>query len=59
MVQPELAIAKAALSAALFRADPESLSRPSVEAFFPLVTSITTQCSRPNIQVCYNSLSEV
>lgn len=48
----ELAIAKAALSASLFRADPTSLTRPAVEAFFPLLGTTLTQCSRPNVQVC-------
>lgn len=52
MATPELAIAKATLSATLFRADPTSLSRPSVEAFFPLLSSAIAQCSRPNVQVC-------
>ncbi|KAF7533042.1 hypothetical protein G7Z17_g13568 [Cylindrodendrum hubeiense] len=52
MATPELAIAKATLSATLFRADPTSLSRPSVDAFFPLVTSALAQCSRPNVQNC-------
>jgi hypothetical protein len=50
----ELAIAKAAFSASLFRADPNSLTRPQVEAFFPLVDAAITQCSRPNVQVCSN-----
>lgn len=48
----ELAIAKAALSASLFRADPTSLSRPQVEALFPLIDAAVKQCSRPNVQVC-------
>ncbi|KAH7165744.1 hypothetical protein EDB81DRAFT_780312 [Dactylonectria macrodidyma] len=52
MATPELAIAKATLSASLFRADPSSLSRPAVEAFFSLVTSALAQCSRPNVQKC-------
>lgn len=52
MATPELAIAKATLSATLFRADPTSLSRPSVEAFFSLLTDALAQCSRPNVQVC-------
>ena len=49
---PELAIAKAALSASLFRADPVSQTRPSVESFFALINQTIGQCSRPNIQVC-------
>ncbi|KPM36863.1 hypothetical protein AK830_g9685 [Neonectria ditissima] len=52
MATPELAIAKATLSATLFRADPSSLTRPAVDAFFQLVTSALTQCSRPNVQKC-------
>ncbi|KAH6893104.1 hypothetical protein B0T10DRAFT_481530 [Thelonectria olida] len=52
MATPELAIAKATLSATLFRADPSSLSRPAVDAFFPLVDNALSQCSRPNVQKC-------
>ncbi|KAK0383776.1 hypothetical protein NLU13_9687 [Sarocladium strictum] len=52
MAAPQLAIAKAALSASLFRADPISLSRPSVEDFFSLLDTATAQCSRPNVQKC-------
>ncbi|KAL2207959.1 hypothetical protein CC79DRAFT_1321966 [Sarocladium strictum] len=52
MSAPELAIAKAALSASLFRADPTSLSRPDVEGFFSLLDATTTQCSRSNVQKC-------
>ncbi|KAF5674206.1 hypothetical protein FHETE_3039 [Fusarium heterosporum] len=52
MATPELAIAKATLSATLFRADPTPLSRPIVEAFFPLLTNALAQCSRPNVQKC-------
>lgn len=50
----ELAIAKAAFSASLFRADPTSLSRPQVESLFPLIDAAVTQCSRPNVQVRLN-----
>lgn len=52
MATPELVITKATLSATLFRADPTSLSRPQVDAFFPLVSDALSQCSRPNVQVC-------
>ncbi|KAI7766143.1 hypothetical protein LZL87_001256 [Fusarium oxysporum] len=52
MATPELAIAKATLSATLFRADPTSLSRPEVEAFFPILTDALAKCSRPNVQKC-------
>lgn len=51
MASPELAIAKAALSAALFKADPVSLSRPDVDALFPLLDAAIAQCSRHNVQV--------
>ncbi|RBA08844.1 hypothetical protein FPRO05_07124 [Fusarium proliferatum] len=52
MASPELAIAKATLSATLFRADPTSLSRPEVDAFFPILTDALAKCSRPNVQKC-------
>ncbi|KAF5571250.1 hypothetical protein FPHYL_562 [Fusarium phyllophilum] len=52
MATPELAIAKATLSATLFRADPTSLSRPEVDAFFPILTDALAKCSRPNVQKC-------
>ncbi|OAA41658.1 hypothetical protein NOR_05166 [Metarhizium rileyi] len=52
MANPELAITKAALSASLFRADPASISRPSVDAFFQQVSSTLTQCSPLNVQTC-------
>ena len=51
MATQELTIAQAALSASLFRADPTSLSRASVDAFFPLLSAAVTRCSRPNVQV--------
>lgn len=51
MASPELAIARAALSASLFKADPTSLSRPAVDALFPLVDAVILQCSRHNVQV--------
>ncbi|EGX89640.1 hypothetical protein CCM_07892 [Cordyceps militaris CM01] len=54
MASPELAIAKAALSASLFRADPVSLSRPDVETLFPLLDATIAQCSRHNVQSCKN-----
>ncbi|KAF5027391.1 hypothetical protein F66182_468, partial [Fusarium sp. NRRL 66182] len=52
MATPELAIAKATLSATLFRADPTPLSRPAVESFFQLLTNAIAQCTRPNVQKC-------
>ncbi len=51
MVSPELAIAKAALCASLFKADPVSLSRPDVDTLFPLLDATIAQCSRQNVQV--------
>ncbi|KAJ2969153.1 hypothetical protein NQ176_g8820 [Zarea fungicola] len=54
MASPELAIAKAALAASLFKADPISLSRQDVDDLFPLLDATTTQCSRPNVQNCKN-----
>jgi hypothetical protein len=56
MATPELAIAKAALSASLFRADPASTSRPSVDNFLQQTASTLAQCSRPNVQVCLSEL---
>ncbi|KFA62852.1 hypothetical protein S40285_02248 [Stachybotrys chlorohalonatus IBT 40285] len=52
MASPELAIAKAALSATLFRADPTSLSRPAVDAFFNQLSTTLARCSRPYVQKC-------
>ncbi|KAI9149543.1 hypothetical protein HJFPF1_11597 [Paramyrothecium foliicola] len=52
MASPELAIAKAALSASLFRSDPTSLGRPAVDGFFSLLASTVTRCSRDNVQKC-------
>ena len=51
MASRDLAIAKAAFSASLFRADPTSVPRPSVDAFFQQLTSTLSVCSRPNVQV--------
>ncbi|KAJ3480255.1 hypothetical protein NLG97_g8113 [Lecanicillium saksenae] len=50
MASPELAIARAALSASLFKADPTSLSRQQVDSLFPLVDATVAQCSRQNVQ---------
>lgn len=52
MASPELAIAKAALSASLFKADPLSLSRQHVDGLFPLLDATISKCSRQNVQVC-------
>ncbi len=47
----ELAVAKAALSGALFRADPRSCSRDEIESMLSLLTSAIAECSPPNVQV--------
>ncbi|KAL7795328.1 hypothetical protein V8C37DRAFT_38557 [Trichoderma ceciliae] len=52
MASPELAITKATLSATLFRADPISLNRAAVDAFFSLLDIAIIQCSRQNVQKC-------
>lgn len=52
MASPELAITKATLSATLFRADPTSLNRAAVDAFFTLLDDAIIQCSRQNVQKC-------
>lgn len=51
MATPELVIAKAALSAALFRADPDSVSRDDVDNLFASLNATILICSRPNVQV--------
>jgi hypothetical protein len=47
----ELAVAKASLSATLFRADPTSCSRDDIDHFFALLNSAVAQCSPANVQV--------
>lgn len=47
----KLAIAKAKLSAALLRADPEACTRDDIDTFDALLSSVTTRCSPANIQV--------
>ncbi|KAB5545591.1 hypothetical protein GE09DRAFT_967851, partial [Coniochaeta sp. 2T2.1] len=48
----ELAVAKASLSATLFRADPTSCSRDDIDHFFALLNSAVAQCSPANVQKC-------
>ncbi|KAI6784914.1 uncharacterized protein J7T54_008008 [Emericellopsis cladophorae] len=48
----ELGISKAALAASLFKADPTSLPRTTVDDLFTLLGSAVTKCSRPNVQNC-------
>jgi hypothetical protein len=47
----ELAVAKASLSATLFRADPTPCSRDNIDHFFTLLNSAIAQCSPANVQV--------
>lgn len=47
----ELAVAKASLSAALFRPDPSACSRDDIEHFLSLLASAIAQCSPENVQV--------
>jgi hypothetical protein len=47
----ELAVAKASLSATLFRADPTSCSRDDIDDIFSLLNSAVAQCSPANVQV--------
>ncbi|PHH87309.1 hypothetical protein CDD83_9036 [Cordyceps sp. RAO-2017] len=51
---PDLAIAKAALTATLLRADPTSLSRAAIAEFLQLLDNTLDECSRPNVQKCKN-----
>ncbi|KAL0943675.1 uncharacterized protein CTRU02_201562 [Colletotrichum truncatum] len=52
MATPELAIAKASLSAILFRKEPVSLTRPEIETFHALFHDVIHQCSPTNVQKC-------
>lgn len=47
----ELAIAKASLSAVLFRPDPSSCSRDEIEQFHGLLGETISRCSPTNVQV--------
>jgi len=51
MASPELAIAKASLSAALLRPEPTACSRDDIEHLHALLSAVATQCSPPNVQV--------
>jgi hypothetical protein len=51
MTSAELAVAKASLSATLFRADPTACSRDDIDQIFSLLGSTVTQCSPTNVQV--------
>ncbi|KAK1833349.1 hypothetical protein QBC39DRAFT_254715, partial [Podospora conica] len=46
----ELTIAKAALSGALFRADPRACTRDDIESMLALLDTAITECSPPNVQ---------
>ncbi|OAA66957.1 hypothetical protein SPI_01533 [Niveomyces insectorum RCEF 264] len=48
----DLAIAKAALSAVLFRAEPVPCSRDDIDHFHGLLSLVTTCCSPANVQKC-------
>ncbi|KAK4467012.1 hypothetical protein QBC42DRAFT_257453 [Cladorrhinum samala] len=48
----ELTVTKAALTAALFRADPKSCSRSDIESMLDLLNSTVTECSPLNVQRC-------
>lgn len=51
MASAELTIAKAALSGALFRADPRACTRDDIESMLALLDTAITECSPPNVQV--------
>ena len=51
MASANLAVAKASLSATLFRPDPKPCSRDDIDHFFSLLTTTVTQCSPANVQV--------
>ncbi|KAK3997560.1 hypothetical protein QBC44DRAFT_315081 [Cladorrhinum sp. PSN332] len=48
----ELTVAKAALTGALFRADPASCSRIDIESMLDLLNSTVAECSPLNVQRC-------
>jgi hypothetical protein len=50
MASAELTVAKAALSGALFRADPRSCSRDEIESMLLLLNTAVSECSPPNVQ---------
>lgn len=51
MASPELAIAKASLSAALLRNEPKACERDDIEHFHALLHRAIAQCSPANVQV--------
>jgi hypothetical protein len=51
MASPHIAIAKASLAAALFRADVTVLNRDSIAEFHKLLENSISVCSASNVQV--------
>ncbi|KAK4159012.1 hypothetical protein QBC43DRAFT_328022 [Cladorrhinum sp. PSN259] len=51
-VSAELTVAKAALTGALFRADPTACSRSDIESMLDLLNSTVAECSPINVQRC-------
>jgi hypothetical protein len=51
MSSAELAVARASLSAALFKPDPTPCLRDDIEQFLSLLAAAITQCSPANVQV--------
>lgn len=51
MASAEVTIAKAALSGALFRADPRACTRDDIESMLALLDTAITECSPSNVQV--------
>jgi len=51
MVSPHIAIAKASLAAALFRADITVINRDSIAELHRLLENLLSGCSAANIQV--------
>ncbi len=50
---PDLAVAKAALTAALLRDDPTPVPRGAIEDGIDLIDRTLDKCSHENVQVCY------
>ncbi|KAJ6440013.1 uricase [Purpureocillium lavendulum] len=51
---PDLAVAKAALTAALLRSDPTPMARGPIEAGIEHIDRTLDKCSNPNVQECKN-----
>jgi hypothetical protein len=51
MASAELAVAKASLTAVLFRPDPSPCSRDEIEQFLAMLNAAVFQCSPANVQV--------